>query len=128
MSHLSNSTLRGTPSEVGGTRTTNRDDSKVAKPDLYYGDRQGLNDWLNQMDLYYIFTPMEEAKKTIFASTYLRGRAQHWMKPMLQKFLNDREDTDGIMMSFVKFKKEIRRIFGISNEDKVAIRLIQHIR
>jgi hypothetical protein len=128
MSHSSNSTPRGTPSEVGGTRTTNRDDSKVAKPDLYYGDRQGLDDWLNQMDLYYIFTPMEEAKKTIFASTYLRGRAQHWMKPMLQKFLNDREDTDGIMMSFVKFKKEIRRIFGISNEDKVAIRLIQHIR
>lgn len=78
MSHSSN-TQRGTPapSEVGGTRSTSttRDDSKVAKPDLYYGDRQGLDDWLNQMDLYYIFTPMEEAKKTIFASTYLRGRA-----------------------------------------------------
>jgi hypothetical protein len=130
MSHSSNSTPRGTPSEVGGTRTTstNRDDSKVAKPDLYYGDRQGLDDWLNQMDLYFIFTPMEERKKTIFASTYLRGRAQHWMKPMLQRFLNEQEDTDGIIMSFVKFKKEIRRIFGISNEDKVAIRLIQHIR
>jgi hypothetical protein len=128
MSQSSNNTPRGTPSEVGGTRTTNRDDSKVAKPDLYYGDRQGLDDWLNQMDLYFIFTPIEERKKTIFASTYLRGRAQHWMKPMLQKFLNDQEDTDGIMMSFVKFKKEVRRIFGISNEDKVAVRLIQHIR
>ncbi|CAD0056184.1 unnamed protein product [Aureobasidium pullulans] len=131
MSHSSN-TQRGTPapSEVGGTRSTSttRDDSKVAKPDLYYGDRQGLDDWLNQMDLYYIFTPMEEAKKTIFASTYLRGRAQHWMKPMLQKFLDRREDTDGIMVSFAKFKTEIRRIFGISNEDKVAVRHIQHIR
>jgi hypothetical protein len=128
MSH-SSSTPRSTSSEVGGTRTTaSRDDTKVAKPDLYYGDRQGLDDWLNQMDLYFIFTPMEEAKKTIFASTYLRGRAQHWMKPMLQKFLDKREDTDGIIASFVKFKNEIRRIFGISNEDKVAVRLIQHIR
>jgi hypothetical protein len=36
----SSSTPRGTPSEVSGTRTTtSRDDSKVAKPDLYYGDR-----------------------------------------------------------------------------------------
>jgi hypothetical protein len=125
----SSSTPRGTPSEVGGTRTTtSRDDSKVAKPDLYYGDRQGLDDWLNQMDLYFIFTPMEDVKKTIFASTYLRGRAQHWMKPMLQKYLNEREDPDGIMRSFVRFKAEIRRIFGISNEDKVAVRLIQHVR
>lgn len=40
MSYLSNSTPRGTPSEVGGTRTTNtRDDTKVAKPNLYYRDR-----------------------------------------------------------------------------------------
>ncbi|CAD0055203.1 unnamed protein product [Aureobasidium pullulans] len=104
MSHSSN-TQRGTPapSEVGGTRSTSttRDDSKVAKPDLYYGDRQGLDDWLNQMDLYYIFTPMEEAKKTIFAIP---------------------------RQTFAKFKTEIRRIFGISNEDKVAVRHIQHIR
>ena len=76
MSHLSN-TLRGTPSEVGGTRTTSttRDDSKVAKPDLYYGDRQGLDDWLTQMDIYFQFTPIEPNKKTLFTTTYLRGRA-----------------------------------------------------
>ncbi|KAG9696113.1 hypothetical protein KCU77_g23740, partial [Aureobasidium melanogenum] len=120
---------RGTPSEVGGTRTTiHRDDSKVAKPDLYYGDRQGLDDWLTQMDIYFQFTPIEANKKTLFASTYLRGRAQHWMKPMLTKFLNGQGDTDGILTTFVKFKEEIRRIFGISNEDKVAVRLIQHLR
>ncbi|KAG9703200.1 hypothetical protein KCU59_g23009, partial [Aureobasidium melanogenum] len=120
---------RGTPSEVGGTRTTiHRDDSKVAKPDLYYGDRQGLDDWLTQMEIYFQFTPVESNKRTLFATTYLRGRAQHWMKPMLMKFLNGEGDTDGILTSFVNFKKEIRRIFGISNEDKVAVRLIQHIR
>ncbi|CAD0043000.1 unnamed protein product [Aureobasidium pullulans] len=130
MSHSSTSTPRGTPSEVGGTRTTSttRDDSKVAKPDLYYGDRQGLDDWLTQMDIYFQFTPIEPNKKTLFATTYLRGRAQHWMKPMLMKFLNGQGDTDSILSTFTKFKEEIRRIFGISNEDKVAVRLIQHVR
>jgi hypothetical protein len=128
MSHSSNSTPRGTPSEVGGTRTTTRDDSKVAKPDLYYGDRQGLDDWLTQMDIYFQFTPVEPNKKTLFATTYLRGRAQHWMKPMLMKFLDGKGDTDGILGTFTKFKEEIRRIFGVSNEDKIAVRLIQHVR
>ena len=47
---------------------------------------------------------------------------------MLMKFLNGQGDTDGILATFTKFKEEIRRIFGISNEDKVAVRLIQHIR
>lgn len=53
MSESSN-TPRGTPSEVGGTRSTSthrdKDDTKVAKPYLYYGDRQGLNDWIFQMN------------------------------------------------------------------------------
>jgi hypothetical protein len=103
-------------------------DSKVAKPDLYYGDRQALDDWLTQMDIYFQFTPVEPNKKTLFATTYLRGRAQHWMKPMLMKFLDGKGDTDGILGTFTKFKEEIRRIFGVSNEDKIAVRLIQHVR
>ncbi|KAK6006486.1 hypothetical protein QM012_006896 [Aureobasidium pullulans] len=44
------------------------------------------------------------------------------------KYLDGKGDTDGILATFTKFKEEIRRIFGISNEDKVAVRLIQHIR
>ena len=80
MSQSSN-TPRGTPSEVGGTRTTStyrdKDDTKVAKPDLYYGDRQGLDDWITQMETYFQFTPIESNKRTLFATTYLRGRAQH---------------------------------------------------
>ena len=78
MSQSSN-TPRGTPSEVGGTRTTSthrdKDDTKVAKPDLYYGDRQGLDDWITQMETYFQFTPIESNKRTLFATTYLRGRA-----------------------------------------------------
>lgn len=46
------------------------------------------------------------------------------MKPILIKYLNGKGDTNGILATFTKFKEEIRRIFSISNEDKVAIRLI----
>ena len=70
----------GTPalSKVGGS--TSRNDkgndgaSKVAKPDLYYGDRNKLEDWLNQMSLYFKFNEITK-DQTLFASTYLRGRA-----------------------------------------------------
>ena len=132
---MSQSSTRGTPSsssEAGGIRSTtavaSSKDTKVAKPDLYHGDRQKLDDWLNQVEMYFMFTPLESNKKTLFATTYLRGRAQHWMKPMLQKYLDGKGDTDGILQSFNKFKEEIRRIFGISNEAMTAVRVIQHLR
>jgi len=53
------------------------DKIRINKPDIYYGDRIGLEDWLMQVDIYFIFYPVQEDQKTIFASTFLRGRAQH---------------------------------------------------
>ena len=38
------------------TPTSNyRNKTKVAKPNLYYGDRNTLKDWLLQFDLYFKF-------------------------------------------------------------------------
>ncbi|KYG40125.1 hypothetical protein M433DRAFT_160878, partial [Acidomyces richmondensis BFW] len=68
-----------TPSEAGGPTRPRPDDnsaSKVAKLDFYYGDRYKLSDWLNQMNLYFLFNDITR-NKTLFATTYLRGRAQH---------------------------------------------------
>lgn len=102
--------------------------SKVNKPDVYHGDRTGLEDWLTQVETYFIFYPVPLEQKTLFASTFLRGRAQHWLKPNLRKYLDDNdEDEGGIFANFTKFKKELRRIFGTSNEEQTAERVIQHL-
>jgi hypothetical protein len=118
-----------TPSEAGGSTRPRPDDnsaSKVAKPDFYYGDRHKLGDWLNQMNLYFLFNDINR-NKTLFATTYLRGRAQHWIKPYLDKYLRQREDEEGIFADFKQFSRVIESIFGIHNSKEVAIRVIQHL-
>ena len=73
------------PSENRDTSVQQRthDNSiKVAKPDYYYGDRSKLDDWLNQMALYFRFENItQDPKKTLLASSYLRGQVQQWIRP-----------------------------------------------
>ena len=60
----------------------------------------------------------------MFAITFIRGRAERWMKPKLRSFYNDKEDTDDIFEDYNNFKTEIRRVFGISNEELTAERMV----
>ena len=119
-------------SEMGDERRGNtRDDSKVQKPDLYYGDREKLEDWFHQIQMYFLFTPVAKEKKTLFATTFLRGRAQHWIKPYLHKFLEDGPvdgDTNGLFADLNTLKENMRLVFGVTNDKETAIRVIQHLR
>ena len=47
---------------------------KTAKPDFFYGDRDKVDDWLNQMALYF-HLHLITVNKTMYAATYLRGKA-----------------------------------------------------
>lgn len=140
---MSDPRARGTPtpSESGGarrevnnaSRTTNRivdDKMKIGMPDWYYGDRNALDDWINQLDMYLKFNQVPDDNKTLFATTYLRGRAQHWIKPALTECLGDEADDETIALfnNFGMFKSKIRAIFGIANEGSIAVRMIQTLR
>ncbi len=126
------------PSAVGTVRpATIADNGKVqvACPDLFYGDRDKVDDWLMQLQVYFTFQKgLESNKKPVFATTYMRGNAQKWIKPYLTKYLGDNDndgDLDSIkewMEDFAKFKKEVKKILGPSNEDRVAVRVIQHLK
>ncbi len=78
------------------------------------------------MNLYFLFNDITR-NKTLFATTYLRGRAQHWIKPYLDKYLRQREDEEGIFTDFKQFSRVIESIFGIYNSKEVAIRIIQYL-
>ena len=51
---------------------------KVVQPDLYYRDREKLDDWIMQLKLYLTFkeTTIGKPEKVKFIISYLRGRAQ----------------------------------------------------
>jgi len=67
-----------TPSvRLSNTKGHNHDTVKVRKPNMYYGKCEGLNDWLNQLDLYYLFNSTLNNQTTLIATTYMRDRAQY---------------------------------------------------
>ncbi len=78
-----------------------------------------------QVNIYFTFYLVSTNKKTIFISTFLRERAQHWLKPNLRKYLeNHDENSRAMFTNFDNFKRELRRIFETSNEKQIAKRVI----
>ncbi len=101
------------------------DKIRINKSNVYHEDRTGLEDWLMQMDIYFIFYLVLANKKTIFASIFLRGRAQHWLKSNLRKYLENHDENPRAMFTnFDNFKRELRRIFETFNEKQIAKRVI----
>lgn len=59
----------------------------------------------------------------------MRRRAQKWVGPYLKRYLEDPGDAQNKKVktwteSFTRFRVEIRRVLGPSNENKVATRVI----
>ncbi|KAL2004485.1 hypothetical protein VTN00DRAFT_3487 [Thermoascus crustaceus] len=85
--------------------------TKIAKPDLYYGDRPKLQTFISQLELYFFFNPHEfpnEERKVMFAATYLRSMAAKWFDPYLKDRLERtpeqwRAETTEIFNSFNVF-------------------------
>ena len=108
-------------------RTNNHSNNRVKtnKFDVYKGERDELDDWLIQMKLYFAFNSISKNQKTLFASTYFRGKAQHWFKSKVRSYLDDEKDiNDKIFTRFSNFKVVIRRIFGVFNEEQFVERII----
>lgn len=124
-------------SNAGGERPSSRNDNgdnsgPMAKPDFFYGDRNKVEDWLNQLRMYFFFKGTPSGQQTMMAATYLRGRAQHWLKPEVTEFLSDpgSYNAKGVMRSFKEFSKQLKLIFGASKdaEENASVRIIQTLR
>ena len=64
--------------------------------------------------------------QVLTAVSYLRGEAQHWIRPKLQQWLGG-ERADPMFASFKLLNTEMKKIYGLSNDEQVAIRTIQHL-
>ena len=117
------------PRPTSTTPARSNDSVKVAKPDFFHGERSKLDDWLNQLMIFFKEEGVrQDTKKTMIASSYLRGQVQQWIRPRLHEVLHQNIDTEGIFNSWDNYVKAIRNIYGLSNEKQVAIRVIQHLK
>jgi hypothetical protein len=106
---------------------------KVKVPDLYHGDRDKLEDWLIQVDLYLRFGPkVADDEKGLLVASFLRGKALKWIKPSMKRYMDDNDTTgDEINLLFEdydNFKSKIKAVFGPANEAERAKRMLQNIR
>ena len=65
-----------TPDIEDSTIITTDSKVKVKLPNIYYGEREKLEDWLIQVNLYFCFGPdIKETNKAVYATSFLRGKA-----------------------------------------------------
>jgi hypothetical protein len=130
----SSDTTTTAPAQLVSTQRTAQ--FKVASPDLYYGDRKKLRQFLQQVKLNFLFHPESvntEEKKVVYASTYLRGAAFDWFEPYLKEFLGTPEEhrtprTQEIFQRFSSFQLAIEQVYGDVDTVKEAERDLQNLR
>jgi len=119
--------------ETPASSQNHRNNSKVAKPDLYHGDRSTLEDWLLQFDLYFKFgaSDVDDDDQPSLAASFLRGEAAKWIRPHLIKYMDNNSTKEPelnlLMEDFDEFKRRIRIAFGMRNETPIAERAIQRL-
>jgi hypothetical protein len=106
--------------------------NKVARPNLYYGDRTKLEEWILQFDLYFKFNgaDMDNNDYAAFMASFMQGAAAKWVRPYLLKYMDDDdndEDNTKLFNDYLKFKTRLRSTFGVLNEISNADRIIQRL-
>jgi len=110
--------------------------TKVAKPDLHYGDRKKLQTFISQLELYFFFNPQDfpdEDRKVMFAANYLRGTAAQWFEPYLKDRMKKlpeerRFKTNDVFGSFTTFVAKMRQNLGDLNEVRKATHIVVTLR
>ena len=115
------------------TDGTNASGTKVAKPDLFHGDRLKLEDWLLQFDLFFKFEDdrVNDKDKASLMASYMRGAALKWVQPYLKKYMDNGNSDTTITRMFDdhnEFKAKLRQTFAVANEPSIAERKIQRLR
>jgi hypothetical protein len=135
-SNASNSTVRGLRNAQANNSTTDVTMTgmtpptwkvKTKDPEEYYGDRAKLAGWINQLEKWFVFNPVPSHQKALAASTFLRGGAERWFRPFLAEYGKDDVSAESPIVSWPNFKRDISKIYGISNEKSTAERIIQNI-
>jgi hypothetical protein len=102
---------------------------KVPPPDFFDGNRNKLDHWLMQMELFFRFNGNDIVPKdrATVAATYLRSKAQDWVKPYLSDYLAGGKNHH-FMDEWPKMRTAMKQIYGISNDQAVAIRRVQNLK
>ena len=109
--------------------------TKVAKPDLFYGERKKLQMFISQLELYFFFNAPDfpdEDRKVMFAATYLQGTAAQWFEPYLQDQMQKapeehQPETNEVFNRFPTFVAKMKQNFRDLNKVRKATHTVMTI-
>lgn len=111
---------------------------KVSAPETYDGSQHKLEEYLFQVELYFIFNRSyftNESDKVLYAASYLRARAARGFRPYLKDWLENKDnmpeakaETRRIFANYERFKDKLTDLYGVANEETYADRHIRCLR
>src|SRR5437667_5769881 len=87
---------------------------KVLQPDPFTGDRLELDTYLTRCQHVFLTQPslfLTEQHKVLYASSYLKGNAYSWMKPLVQEYAKG-ASVPIEFTSFQKYSESLTRMYG----------------
>ena len=111
----------------GATTSKKFNSNKIIKSKIFTKQRTELENWLLQLKLYFVFDIIKNDRKTLFAVNRINEKAFNWIKSNMKQFLYNNKDIDKIFNIFDRFKIIIRRVFNVTNETIILIKMIQHL-
>lgn len=104
-------------------------------PEPFTGQRNLLEDFINDMDIYIELNPSmfpTDNVKILTTTLYLSGQAKEWLRPYLKDYReNDATDQEAetkvMFSSYTAFKKQLRTVFSGEDEIKKAQRRIYEV-
>ena len=111
----------------GATTPKEFNSIKVAKPKIFNDQRTELKNWLFQLKLYFVFNTIKNDRKTLFVVSRMNEKAFNWIKFNMKQFLHNDKDIGGIFNVFDRSKIVIWRVFNVTNEIIIFIKMIQYL-
>ena len=94
--------------------------SKIKEPSEFSGNRGHLTKWLTQVKRYLQYNNVGPNHHTLVASSYMTGKAEDWIHPVVDEYMDRAQDPTGMIRDFATFQEKIREAFAPSMEEQMA--------
>jgi hypothetical protein len=108
-----------------------KDEQKGANPPTFTGTQKELEGWITACRLSFANQPSKfrsDAKKIVWATTFLSGPPLAWLQPAINKLLTEGEATPPELETFETFVQALKGLYGDPNLQRNAKAALRNLR
>jgi len=108
-----------------------KDEAKSADPPEFHGDQKEVEGWIMACRLRFATQPSKfntEDKKTLHATSFLRGPPRAWIQPLANAYLLGREEPPAEFLDFEVFVRSLKALYGDPNLERNSMAVLAHLK